>query len=96
MLKHHDADLDRFLDRLAVEGAVAIPYPQLYLMFNAERLNKNAYREILRRWEDLCKVTFEYSSAPKLTLIHTETTFTIFREAFKEDSEKITPFEDWI
>ena len=94
MLKHHDADLDRYMDRLAVEGTVAIPYPQLYLIFNAERLNKNVYREILRRWEDLCKVTFEYSSVPKLTVIHTESTFTIFREVFKEhEKEEILPLE---
>ena len=94
MQKHHDSDMDRFLDRLYLEGAVSFPWPRLYLMFNAERIGKNAYREIQRRWEDLCTITFGYSSAPKLTYMNTDATFTIFREAFKEhEGEKIMPFE---
>ena len=94
MLKHHDADMDRFMDQLYLEGAVAFPWYKLYLMFNAARLGKNAYREIQRRWEELCTITFGYSIAPKLTYKTTDTTLTIFREAFKEhEKEKIMPFE---
>lgn len=96
MLKHHDAELDRALDRLYVQGAVAILWIDLYLWFNAHRLSKGAYREILRRWKELCTVTYGYSKAPKLSILKTSMPYLIiYRDVFKEDDEEIMPFEAW-
>ena len=88
MLKRHDAALDRALDRLYLEGSVAISWDDLYLWFNADRLGKNAYREILRRWEELCTITYAHADAPKLYILRTTNNFPyllrISRDAFNE------------
>lgn len=91
MLKHHDAELDRALDRLYLEGAVSIPWDYLYMWFNADRLGKGAHRDILRRWEELCTITYGYSSAPTLSILQGKNhLLTILREPFK--GEAIIPF----
>ena len=96
MKKHHEADLERALDRLLLHGAVSIVWDDLYIWFNSTRLTKVAYREILRRWEELCLETCEYSVAPKLSVLRTHNSFlTILREAIKEEEEEVVPFESW-
>jgi hypothetical protein len=92
MLKHREFRLEGYLDRLALEGSVAIPWPELYQIYNCERLNKNAYRDIARRWEDQCTLTLGLSAAPKLTVMTTDSAFTITRAVFN-DKEKLYPIE---
>jgi hypothetical protein len=93
MLAHHDADLNRALDQLAVEGSVTIRWEYLYIWFNTSRIAVGAYREILKRWEDLCTKTWEYATAPKLTVMNTNASLVIFRDVFAEEEEKIEPLE---
>lgn len=94
MQRHHDADLDRALDRLYLEGAVSIPWDHVYLWFNADRLGKGAYRELQRRWEELCTTTYDHSEAPDLSILESNTNLlTIFRKPFK-GQEKVIPLAE--
>ena len=96
MEKRHEMDLDRALERLALQGAVSIPWDELYFWFNADRLGKTAYREIIRRWEDLCLETWKYSKAPGLSVLRTHNSLlTLLREPFKEEDEEIVPLASW-
>ena len=96
MEKRHEADLERALDRLALQGAVSIPWDEVYLWFNADRLNTKAFRELIRRWEELCLETWKYSKAPELSVLKTHNSIlTILREPFKEDKEEIVPLSSW-
>lgn len=95
MQRHHEADLDRALDRLYLEGAVSIPWDYLYLWFNADRLGKGAYRELRRRWEELCTTTYAHSAAPELSILKSNTSLlTIFRKPFK-GREHVIPLAEW-
>lgn len=97
MLKNREYRMDNYIDRLELEGSVAIPWAELYQIYNCERLNKNVYRDIFRRWEELCTLQLGQKTPPKLTVMTTYATFTLFREAFSAyDDEKQTPLEDWI
>lgn len=95
MERHHEMELATALDRLYLEGATSIPWDQLYLWFNAERLNKGSYRDLLRRWEELCTVTYRHNSAPKLSVLHGngKSTLTLLREPF--DGERRVSLIDW-
>ena len=91
MRRHHDADLDRALDQLYLEGAMSIPWDHVYLWFNADRLGKGAYRELQKRWEDLCINIYKHSVAPELSILESNThLLTIFRKPFK-GQEKVIP-----
>ena len=94
-MRHHDADLDRALDRLYLEGAVAIPWDHLYIWFNVDRLSKGAYREILKRWEELCS-NYGYKHAPALSILRGDNWYPyllrIIREPFK-GREQVVPFD---
>ena len=95
MQRHHDADLDRALDQLYLEGAVSIPWDYLYLWFNTDRLGKKSYRELQSRWEELCKTTYDESEAPELSILKSNTSIlTIFRKPFRGEEEVIS-LADW-
>lgn len=95
MLRHHDADLDRALDRLYLQGAVSIPWDHLYLWFNADRLGKGAYREFQKRWEELCTTTYGHSTTPELSILKSSTSLlTILRKPFR-GQEELIPLKDW-
>src|SRR5256885_16377818 len=97
MERRNEADLERALDRLALQGSVSIPWDELYIWFNANRLGKTAYREINRRWEVLCLETSEYSKAPQLSVFKTHNSLlTILREPFKEEDEEIVLLSSWM
>ena len=95
MERHHENQLYIALDHLYGEGVVTIRWDQLYLWFNTDRLSKNAYREIIRRWEELCTVTYEHDSAPELSVIHWDgkPTLTLLREPF--DGEQRVSLSEW-
>lgn len=92
---HHEVALNQALDKLYLEGAISIPWHQLYLWFNAERLSKGVYREIVQRWEMLCERR-GYDSAPELYVLDGkgQHALRVRREPFKTD-EKIVRLRDW-
>ncbi len=94
MQKHHEAALSHALDRLGINDVVTIFWDDVYNMFNCERVAKTPYREIQRRWEELCKETWKYSTAPKLWIIEaSDSVLAIYREPFKEENESAYPLE---
>jgi len=96
MLKRHEADLERALDRLGLQGAISIPWDELYIWFNADRLTKSTYKEIIRRWEELCLDIWDYSKAPQLNVFKTNThLLTIIRAPFEDEGEEIVPLESF-
>jgi hypothetical protein len=71
MERHHETALLQALDQIFLDGATSIRKECLYLWFNQERLTVSVYREILRRWEELCTVTYRFKSAPELSVLDT-------------------------
>lgn len=95
MHRHHEADLDRALDRLYLEGTVVLLWDDLYLWFDAERLGKGAYRELQRRWEERCTKKDLHSEVPELSILKCNTSkLTIFRKPFK-GHEELIPLAKW-
>jgi hypothetical protein len=82
MLRHHENQLDIFLDRLYLYGTATLSYAELYLVFNIDRLTKSVYREIVERWEERCTETYEEKLAPKLSVLEgtSNAIFTLIRE----------------
>jgi hypothetical protein len=93
MLKHHDAALASALERLYLGGAVSVPWDDLYMWFNVERLTKTVHREIQERWEELCTY-YGHTHAPELSILQADHAFPyalrIVRKLFKD--EKLVPF----
>jgi hypothetical protein len=82
------------LDQLYLEGSVAIRWDRLYMWFNARRLGKNAYREIIRTWEELCTTTYGHAAAPEIgVLVPNAVVLNLKRKAFPE--ETVVPLADW-
>lgn len=96
MERHHESALSDALDKLYLEGAISIPWYRVYLWFNATRLSKSAYREILARWEDLCTEKHGYDTAPELYVIDAKGrhSLNIRREMF-ESEEALVPLSNW-
>jgi|CXWL01.1.fsa_nt_gi hypothetical protein len=95
MQRHHEAGLDQALDELYLKGAVSVSWDYLYLWFNADRLSKGAYRELQRRWDELCTITHAHSEVPELSVLKTNNSFiTIIRKPFKEQ-EKLISLAMW-
>lgn len=93
MEQHHEVALDLAMDELYLQGATSILKDRLYLWFNAERLNKGAYRFIIRRWEKLCE-RYEHDEVPELSVLEFQgSTLNIRRGTF--EGEKILPMADW-
>lgn len=93
MERHHEVALLQVLDEVYLTGAACIRWDYMYLWFNAERLNKNSYRELNRRWEELCTLTYGYVDAPPLEVLSGKHTLTIRRAPF--DGEAYEPLTNW-
>lgn len=93
MESHHEAQLNSAIDQLYLEGATTIRWDQMYLWFDADRLGKTAYREIIKRWEQFCSK--QGYSAPDLSVLHWpgKPTLTLIREPFED--EESTPLSEW-
>ena len=91
--RQHEVALYNALDQLYLEGATCIRWDHLYLWFKAKRLNKNAYREINKRWTELCTLTYDHPEAPVLEVLALEHTLTLRRSAF--ENESIVALTDW-
>lgn len=105
METHHESSLSNALDNLYLNGAVSIPLDDLYLWYNVERLGKGAWRDIIRRWKDRCKI-YDHFSAPEISVLHHgigQSMLTLKREAFKDKKDKNgktnqeiwVPLDDW-
>lgn len=96
MLKHREYRIDQYIDLLELHGVATIPRPELYQIYNCERLTKIVFRDILQRWNDLCALQLGIKTPPKLTVLETWGALTFIRETFSaHKDEKITPIEDW-
>jgi hypothetical protein len=95
MERHHEMQLSNALDQLYLEGATSIRWDHLYLWFKATRLGRGSYRDILRRWEELCTMEYGYASAPELTVLQwkDKPTLTLMRKPFPGESSE--SFSDW-
>ena len=95
MERRHEDQLINALDQLYLDGVISIRWDQIYLWLQAQRLGKASYREIIRRWEDLCTSTYGHASAPELLVFHwkDKPTLTLIRKPF--DDEKQLPFSEW-
>jgi hypothetical protein len=96
MERHHEMQLSIALDRLYLEGATSIRWDHLYHWFKAQRLGKGSYRDIQRRWEELCTITYGHKSAPELTVLQwkDKPTLTLMRKPFSGEGNE--PFSDWM
>jgi hypothetical protein len=96
MERHHEAQLHQALDQLYIEGVTCIRWDQIYLWFNADRLSKGAYRELIRRWEELC-TTYGHDNAPTLEVFHYsgKPTLTLLRTPFDKE-EKREALSNWV
>lgn len=92
--KHHQAELSTILDRLYLDGAVSLPWSQVYLWFNAERLGKGSYRTIRDRWNELCVEIYGHETAPDVIVLESDQSrLNLRREPF--DGERLVRLEDW-
>jgi len=82
------------LDQLYLDGACSIRKECLYLWFNQERLTVGVYREILKRWEELCTVTYRFKTAPEVSVLDTGgSMLNLRRDKFK--GEELSPLSKW-
>ena len=98
MTRHHEVALYTALDRLYLEGAVAIQWEQLYLWFDAERLGRGAYRELQQVWEEVC-TKYGHTNAPELKILKSRST--IYLRLFRDpldgpEQEAIVPLKEWV
>lgn len=91
--RQHEVALCNALDQIYLEGATCIRWDYLYLWFKAQRLNKNAYREINNRWIELCTLTYGHPDSPALEALALEHTLTLRRGTF--EGETIVALADW-
>jgi hypothetical protein len=96
MRRHHEVALEQALDELYLHGATSIRWEHLYCWFNATRLGRNAYREIISRWEELCAY-YDHKEVPKLTVLYYEgcPALNLRREAFVTEDEGIPELAEW-
>jgi hypothetical protein len=55
MERAHDDELQRYLEEAHYVGWCVIPDWKLYRWYHVERLGKAAWRDILRRWNELTR-----------------------------------------
>lgn len=95
MQKHHEAELMTTLDELYLRGATSIRWEKLYLWFNVDRLSKNAYRQIMEKWEELTVEVYGAKPAPAIEAFPTEMWLTLARAELKGTKEAWASLVDW-
>lgn len=87
MRRDHEAALYAALDKLYLQGSVAILWVDLYLWYNADRLNKSAYRDITDQWKAVCEhYGHDEDDTPELEEIkYSDTWFLLTRKLFAEE-----------
>lgn len=90
MRRDHESALLAALDKLYLQGSVAILWADLYLWYNADRLNKSVFRDIVDQWNSVCE---HYGHSPKETpvleeLKHSDSWFLLTRSLF-EGEERV-------
>lgn len=86
MRRDHEASLNAALDQLFLLGSTSILWQHLYLWYNADRLSKRVYSDIIERWRTLCEDYGETEDIPELEeLQHSATWLILCRKPFKEE-----------
>src|SRR5687768_13995272 len=87
MRRDHEAALYSALDKLYLQGSVAILWADLYLWYNADRLNKSAFRDITDRWKSVCEhYDHDEDDIPELEeLQYSDTWFLLTRTLFPDE-----------
>lgn len=87
MRRDHEAALYAALDKLYLQGSVAILWVDLYNWYNAERLNKAAFRDIDAQWKSVCEYYgHEEEDIPELEeLKYSDTWFLLTRKLFSDE-----------
>jgi hypothetical protein len=96
MTPFHEGEINSIFEKLYVEGVACVRWDRVYFWYDAERLSKLTYQDVLDRWEKFCTAQ-GYSSAPTLNAYQYKgkATLTLAREAFKEDDGKWEPLSNW-
>jgi hypothetical protein len=82
-------ELNKALEGLYQDAAVAIDWPELYRWFGEQPLNPGSYAQIKLGWEHLCRVTHRRHELPELRLILGPAKLTVMRDTFPGESPVI-------
>jgi hypothetical protein len=94
MRRDHEATLTGALDQLYLQGSAAILREHLYLWYNADRLSKGVFNDIIARWQILCEgYGYSEDKIPELEEIHSGDTWLLLCRALFEDENR-TPLAD--
>jgi len=94
MRRDHEATLTAALDQLYLQGSAAILWEHLYLWYNAQRLGKGVFNDVIARWQVLCEgYGHPEDEIPELEEIHSSHTWLLLCRTLFED-EKRTPLAD--
>jgi hypothetical protein len=96
MQRHHEVEMMAALDELYLRGATSIRWEQLYLWFDADRLSKNAYRQIAAKWEELTVEAYGLKEAPAISVFPMSVWLTLTRAPIGESKEKWVALSDWM
>jgi len=94
MRRDHEAILNAALDQLYLQGSTAILWDQLYLWYNADRLSKRTFSDLIERWHLLCEgYGHTEDEIPELEEIQSSDTWLLLCRGLFED-EKRVPLAD--
>jgi hypothetical protein len=86
MRRDHEVALHEALDQLFLHGTTAILWQSLYLWYNAERISKRVYADIIEKWQAVCEGYGYIKDVPELQqLVYSDTWLVIRRGLFKEE-----------
>lgn len=95
MERHHEMQLKQMLDELYLEGVASARWDMIYLWFDAQRLGKASYRQLLHHWEEYCS-SYGHKTVPTLEVFHypNKPTLTLLRGTF-DKTERREPLANW-
>jgi hypothetical protein len=77
--------LQAVLERLYLEAVATVRMDELYMWFDAQRLNKRAYRFILQRWQEFCNER-GYTEAPEIAVMPGDSILSLRRKPFEGEA----------
>ena len=89
MRRNHEVALNEALDQLFLHGTTAILWQSLYLWYNAERISKRVYADIIERWQSLCEEYGYVRNIPELEQLAYSDTWLIIRRGLFEDEHLV-------
>jgi hypothetical protein len=95
MRRDHEAGLNAALDQLYLQGSAAILWEHLYLWYNAHRLSKGVFSDIIERWQALCEgYGYSEDEIPELEEIQSSDTWLLLCRGLFKGEEQRTPLAD--